>query len=128
MKVPTDARAPYLSERPRVVGLLALDAAETRLPAAVRAADGVPELAVRVDTNDVQFALDAGASDEGEGRGIVGLMAFDEAEGGLPGPGGVTDGVPELSTDHADDVKIAPDTRAADRREAAGIVVLLAFN
>ena len=87
---------------------LALNQSEAGLPAAVSVPEGVPELATG-DADDVQLVAERGAGDGGERTGIVVLMALDEAEGWLLAAIDIADGVPQLTTGDADEMKLAVD-------------------
>src|SRR6266571_3528948 len=109
-----------------IVGLLSLDIAKERLPRAIGKANGVPQLPISREANNVQVATCTCTAHSRERPWIVGLLSLDITKERLPRAIGKTNGVPQLPISReVNNVQIATYTCTAHSRERPWIVGLL---
>src|SRR6266496_3506701 len=113
-------------EGARIIGFLRVDITKEGLPGAVGKANGMPELPVACQANNMQIGTSSRAADSGEGTGIIGFLRVHIAKGWLPGAISKANGVPESSiSSKTHDMEIVTSSCTTDIGERTRVVRFL---
>src|SRR5262249_44681555 len=120
VKIWPDARATHGSELQGAPGDLGFDEPEELLPAAVRITDGVIQLPVGTDADDLEEAPGTGAASRAKSLGRpAGHLRFDDPERALPVSASVADRVVNRPG-RPGNLQAGSHARAADRLKHTG--------